>query len=94
MLVISHPFDSRHSFFQYNSLFVLAVLGLRCCTASAEVNGRHSPAAVNGLFTVVASLVTEHGLWGMKASVAVAPELRSCGFRAPEDRLNSCGTQV
>ena len=37
-----------------------------------------------GLFIVVASLVAEHGLYGMQAPVAVVPGLSSCGSQALE----------
>ena len=45
----------------------LAVLGLHCCTGFSlvVVSGGYSPAGVHGLFIVVASLVVEHGLWGL-----------------------------
>ena len=42
-------------------------------------SGGYSPVVVHGLHTAVTSLVMEHGLWGMWASVAVAPGLSSCG---------------
>ena len=46
---------------------------------------------MHGLLIAVASLV---GAWalGVQASVVVAHGLRSCGPRAPECRLSSCGT--
>ena len=47
--------------------------------------------AVRGLFTVVASLVAEHELQDAQASAAAARGLGSCGSRALEHRLNSCG---
>ena len=55
------------------------------------VNGSYSLAAVSGLLLALASL-GEHGLQGMQASVAATRELRSCGSRTLEHRLNSCGT--
>jgi len=42
----------------------------------------------------VASLVAEHGLSGLRASVVAAQGLKSCGSWAPERRLNSCGTRA
>ena len=44
--------------------------------------------AVGALLTVQASFVAEHGA----ASVVQAGELRSCSFRALEQRLRSCST--
>ena len=41
---------------------------------------------------VVASLVAEHGLWGMWASTIVGHGLSGCGFWALEHRLSSCGS--
>ena len=46
------------------------------------------------LLTEVASLAVEHGLKGLQSSVAAEPWLNSCGSRAPEHRLRSCGTQA
>ena len=43
---------------------------------------------------VVASLVVEHGLQGMWASVSAAHGLSSCGSRAPGHRLNSCSMRA
>ena len=48
--------------------------------------------AVLRLRIVVASLVVTHGLQGAWASVVTAHGLRSCGSRALEHRLSSCGT--
>ena len=39
----------------------------------------------------VASLVAEHRLWGVRASAALGG-LSSCGSRALEHRLDSCGS--
>ena len=47
--------------------------------------------AVCGLLIAVASLVAEHGLLGMRASVVAACRLSSCGLPALENRLSSCG---
>ena len=51
------------------SLFFLAMLGLRCFfRLSLVVASRSSfPVVVQGLFTVVSSLVAEHGLQGVWA---------------------------
>ena len=48
--------------------------------------------AVCGLLIATASLVVEHGLQGVQASVVAAPGLSRCGFQAVECRLSSCGT--
>ena len=58
----------------------MAVLGL-CCYESCSL-------------AVVASLVAEHGLQGMWASVSAAHGLSSCGSRAPGHRLNSCSMRA
>ena len=44
-----------------------------------------------GLLVAVASLVAKHSL---QASVVPARGLSSCGFQAPERRLNGCGAQA
>ena len=71
----------------------MAVLGLRCCTRALSSCGKRGP-----LFTVVRgphcsglSCCRARAL-GAWAAVAVACGLRSCGLRAPELRLSSCGT--
>ena len=43
------------------------------------VSRGYSRVAARGLLTAVASLVTEHGFWGTRASVAAARGLSSCG---------------
>ena len=50
--------------------------------------------AVCRLLIVVASLLEEHGLQSMQASVVVARGLSSCGSWALERRLSSCGSRV
>ena len=49
---------------------------------------------VHGLLIAVASLVEEHRLSGVRALVAVARGLRSCGSQALEHRLCSRGTRA
>ena len=51
--------------------------GLRCCMHFSLVatSRGYSLVAVCMLLTEVASLVEEHGLWGARASVVVAPGL-------------------
>ena len=65
----------------------LPVLGLGCCTGVSLV-------AVCGLLTGVASLVTEHGLWGDWASVFAARGLSSCSSPSLEHRLSSCDSRA
>ena len=48
---------------------------------------------VRGLLIMVASLVADHGLQGMWASVA-ARGLSICGSQALEHKLSSCGSQA
>ena len=50
--------------------------------------------AVHELLIAVASLVEEHRLSGVRALVAVARGLRSCGSQALEHRLCSRGTRA
>ena len=66
-------------------LFV-AVHGL----SLVAVSGGYSVAA-HGLLIAVASLVVEHRLQGVWTSVVVTRGLSSCGLRALEHRLSSCG---
>ena len=79
--------------FIFFSLFIylfiyLAVLGLRCCTqAFLQLRQAGATLPCNAWFLiVVASLVAEHRLQ--------ACGLSSCGSRALERRLSSCGAQV
>ena len=57
----------------------LAALGLRCC---AQAFSKLLQAGATGLLIAVASLVSEHGLLGSWASVAVACRPSSCSTRA------------
>ena len=50
-----------------------------------------SLAEMCGLLVTVASLAVEHGLQGIRVSVAAARGLSSCGSQGLEHRLNSCG---
>ena len=71
----------------YETLFYVFIFG--CDGASLlhsgfsliAVSRGHSVAVMCRLFTVVASLVVKHQLWGSRFS--------SCCSRAPEHRLNS-----
>ena len=44
--------------------------------------------AVPSLLTVVASLIAEHGLWGMRALVVAVPRLQSTGATVVVHQLN------
>ena len=57
------------------------------CAVSSLLHTAFSSCAVQ------ASLVMEHWLQGMRASVVGAHRLSSSGSRAPEHRLSNCGTQ-
>ena len=67
-------------------LSYLCVFGCAGCSLPAGF-----PIAARGLLIAVAPLVAEHRLQGTRASAAVACGLRSCGSRALEHRLSSCG---
>ena len=71
----------------------MAALGLRCCVRAFSSCGERGLlfVAVHVLLIAVASLVAEHGLQGTWASVVVVHGLSSCGSRALECRLSSCG---
>ena len=86
-------FSSFINLFIY--LFILAALGLRCCTRA--FSGCSEPGllfvAVCRLLIAVASRC---GAWalGARVSVVVAHRLSSCGSQALELRLSSCGAQA
>ena len=71
------------------------MLGLRCCARAFSSCSERGPLVivVHGLLIAVASCC---GAWalGAGASVVVACGLSSCGSRALERRLSSCGTQA
>ena len=71
----------------------MAVLGLHCCTWAFSRCGEWGLLfiAVRGLLIAVTSLVGGAWALGARASVVVARGLRSCGARALECRLSSCG---
>ena len=58
----------------YVCIYLLAVLGLCCCTGVSLVGSSkcYSLVAVCGLHVAVPSLSVEHGLWGKQASVVAA----------------------
>ena len=78
--------------FFFKFILFLAALGLRCCAQSFFSCGKQGLlfVAVRGLLMVVASHCGTQAL-GIWASVVVARGLSSCGLRALECRLSSCG---
>ena len=69
---------------------LILVRGLSLAAAS----GGYTLVAVRGLLIASASLAVEHTLQGTLSSLVVACGLSSCSSRAPEHRLNSCGTRA
>ena len=57
------------------------MLGLPCCVgfSPAVMSGGYSPFVACRVLTGVSSRVAEHGLKGVKASVAAAQGFSSCG---------------
>ena len=85
----------HHLFLKIN-LFIylfLVVLGLHCCTRAFSSCGQRGPlfVAVRRLLIAVACLCCRAWALGTRASVVVACRLSSCGLRALEHRLSSCG---
>ena len=81
-------------------LYILCILSIYiihiytyCCTGFSlvEASGGYSLIVMSRPLTVVASLVAEHRLWSVWASVAIAHGLSHCASQAPSHRLNSCG---
>ena len=73
------------------------MVGLGCCVRAFSSCSKWGLlfVVVRGLLIAVASLVAEHGLdLGVQASVVVARGLSSCGSRALEHRLSSCGARA
>ena len=72
------------------------MLGLHCCAAFClvAVSGGYSLLVVCRLHIVVASLVVEHGLQGMWASVVAAHRFSACSSWALEPGLSNCGAQA
>ena len=71
-------------------------MGLHCCTwafSSCSERGLLF-VAVRGLLIAVASLCCGARALGARTSVVVAHGLNSCGLRALERRLSSCGAQA
>ena len=82
-------------FGSYFQIIYLTVLGLPHCGLFCSC-GKWGCCLVlvPGLPIVVASLVSEHGLWDVQTSGAVARGLSSCSSWAREHRLNSCGARL
>ena len=86
------------NFFSFFMYLFLAVLGLQCCMGFSPavasyslVVASYSLVVVHGLRIVLASLVAEHRLQGMQASVVAARGLSSYSSWGLEHRLNSYG---
>ena len=81
-------------FFKFIYL-LLAVLGLRCCAGGGFLSLRGVEATLHcGACASHYSSFSCYGVWalGVWASVVTARGLSSCGSRALERRLSSCGT--
>ena len=90
------PYSKHWSFFFFfNTCEVFLKNLFISCTGFSLVaaSGGYPVVVMYGLIAV-ASLVAEHRLQGMWASVAVAGGLSSCSSQALEHRLNSCSTQA
>ena len=76
-------------------IYFLAALGLCCCMQAFSSFGERGLffVVVSGLLIAVASRC---GAWalGVRASVVVARGISSCGSRALERRLSSCGVRA
>ena len=81
-------------FYIYNFIYLfLVVLGLCCCMQFSLIaaSGGYPVVAVHRLLIAVASLIAEHRLQDVRASVVVVRGLSSCGSRALEQWLSSHG---
>ena len=88
-------FFNKFIYFIILFLFYLAALGLCCCARAFSICGERGLLflAVHGLLIGMASRCGARAL-GVRASVVVARGLCSCGSRALERRLSSCGAQA
>ena len=103
IVIASTVFSPLHTtreflFFFFKEIFIyscLAALGLHCCAWAFSSCGERGLrfVAEHGLLTAVASHCRARAL-GVWASVDVARGLSSCGSRALEHRLSSCGARV
>ena len=86
------------SFFFFINLFIylLATLGLLCCARAFSSCSERGSTLHCGAWASHCSGFSYCGAWalGVWASVGVACELSSCGSRALEHRLSSCGAQA
>ena len=79
-------------FFKFMYLFISRVGSSLLCGLSLSVESRScSQVVMLGLLIAVSSLVAEHGLQGVQASVVSAHELSICDYQALEHSLKSCG---
>ena len=62
-----------------------------CFSLVAEIKGYYL-VVMHRFLIAMASLVAEHGLQGVWASVLVAYGISSCGSQALVHRLNFCGS--
>ena len=86
---------SRRQFYLFIHLFIVA-LALHCCMWAFSSCSKQGLLflAVHGLLIAVASLCCGARVLGAWASVVVAHGLSSCGSRALECRLSSCGARA
>ena len=90
------PFFPLIYYYYYYYFFFLAVLGLRCCVQAFSSCGERGatlscgaqPPHCGGFSCCGAQAL------GARASVVVVHGLMSCGSRALERRLSSCGTRA
>ena len=86
----------QHGQYLLSSILFLAALALHGCEGFFLVAASRgcSLVVVCRLLIAVASLVAEHRLQSVRASIVAAFGLGSCSSWAVEHRLNSCGTQA
>ena len=95
MILCFEENESTKIFLNFFILF-LAALGLRCCVQAFSSCGERGLllVAMRGLLIAVASLCCGARALGARASVVAAHGLSSCGLRALERRLSSCGARA
>ena len=88
--------ESVSSFYLFIYLFILAVLGLRCCAQAFSSCGERGLLfiVVRGAYHCGGFSCCRAQALGTRASVAVARGLSSCGSWALECRLSSCGARA
>ena len=89
-------FCKEHFFFNKFIVLFLAALGLRCCVQAFLWLWRAGATLHCGAGASHCGGFSCHGAQalGVQASVVVAHGLSSCGLRALEHRLSSCGAQA